>query len=167
MKSRVRIHFFGYLVVGLLIAVDCAQATSLKERNYQIIGNAQYNDKRRLNMQESSFEVNDLDKRSFHNKHAAHQQQHGNHHHSHKFEEKMSDSPIKDAVAITDTTKIDANEISAKPADTTKSSTTSTSVPKSIPTATGGFVYTLLVFLSGVAVIGNAAFLIYVFLLSK
>ncbi len=38
---------------------------------------------------------------------------------------------------------------------------------KSIPTATGGFVYTFMVFLTGVAVIGNGAFLVYVFVLSK
>lgn len=38
---------------------------------------------------------------------------------------------------------------------------------KSIPTATGGLVYTLLVFLTGVAFVGNGAFLVYVFWLSK
>lgn len=38
---------------------------------------------------------------------------------------------------------------------------------KSVPTATGGLVYTLLVFLTGVAFVGNGAFLIYVFWLAK
>lgn len=45
--------------------------------------------------------------------------------------------------------------------------TTATASSKSIPTATGGLVYTLLVFLTGVAFVGNGAFLVYVFWLSK
>lgn len=45
--------------------------------------------------------------------------------------------------------------------------TAATASGKSIPTATGGLVYTLLVFLTGVAFVGNGAFLVYVFWLSK
>lgn len=51
--------------------------------------------------------------------------------------------------------------------DRSDTATAATASGKSIPTATGGLVYTLLVFLTGVAFVGNGAFLVYVFWLSK